>query len=143
VYYAKKGMRALQSEANNRPQPRKETFSPVMKLPFLFSSCTVPSTFAAFLTHQSRISDSRNQIRQLNGINKIAKALPRPIGKRILFRRSCSRLQADKSGDGGDSDIDAMRKILEASWNVETMGDVPSSPENAAECAGKPRLNTI
>jgi hypothetical protein len=31
--------------------------------------------------------------------------------------------------------VDDMRKLLEASWNVEIMGDVPSSAEGAAESA--------
>jgi len=30
-----------------------------------------------------------------------------------------------------------MRQLLEASWNVDSMGIVPSTPESAAEAAGK------
>ncbi len=37
----------------------------------------------------------------------------------------------------GGSAIDAMRSMLEASWNVESMGVVPSDPQKAAEAAGE------
>lgn len=39
-----------------------------------------------------------------------------------------------------DDGIDAMRRMLEGSWNTNLMGAVPSSPEAAAEAAGESNL---
>ena len=37
------------------------------------------------------------------------------------------------TGDGrGSEDLEAMRRLLEVSWNADTMGEVPSNPEAAA-----------
>ena len=38
--------------------------------------------------------------------------------------------------DGGESSLDAMRRLLEGSWNEEIMGVIPDSPEAAANEAG-------
>jgi len=35
------------------------------------------------------------------------------------------------------TNVDAMRSLLESSWNVGTMGEVPTSPESAAEAASQ------
>jgi hypothetical protein len=44
----------------------------------------------------------------------------------------------DSSNDDNRRDIiENMRHFLESSWNIQTMGRVPSTPENAAEAAGK------
>jgi hypothetical protein len=44
----------------------------------------------------------------------------------------------DSSSDGNRSDkIENMRHYLESSWNIQNMGRVPSTPQNAAEAAGK------
>jgi len=45
--------------------------------------------------------------------------------------------------DGGGDGLDSMRKLLEASWNVETMGAVPSSPETAAEGAANSMMTAV
>ena len=45
---------------------------------------------------------------------------------------------ATNNADGDDSgrtNVDAMRSLLESSWNVGTMGEVPTSPESAARAA--------
>lgn len=39
--------------------------------------------------------------------------------------------------DDGRTNVDAMRSLLESSWNVGTMGEVPTSPDSAAEAASQ------
>ena len=39
--------------------------------------------------------------------------------------------------DDGRTNVDAMRTLLESSWNVGTMGEVPTSPDSAAEAASQ------
>jgi len=39
------------------------------------------------------------------------------------------------SSDPSSENVDMMRQLLEASWNVDSMGIVPSTPESAAEAA--------
>jgi len=59
--------------------------------------------------------------------------------------RSPSRICSSSSdddwdlGDSGDDDprVDAMRSMLESSWDGATMGVIPSGPEKAAEAAGE------
>ena len=41
--------------------------------------------------------------------------------------------QSSPAEDGND--VDELRRLLEASWNTKTMGDVPTSPASAADAA--------
>jgi hypothetical protein len=45
----------------------------------------------------------------------------------------------DNSNDNSDEsdNLDAMRNMLEASWNTQTMGAVPTNPNVAAAAAGE------
>jgi hypothetical protein len=57
-----------------------------------------------------------------------------------LFRATQSSALSMSSNDagsgGGESSLDAMRRLLEGSWNADSMGSVPSSPQAAANEAG-------
>ena len=68
----------------------------------------------------------------LNGVQTF---LPSPAltgRKRILPLRSSN-----------EDDLDGMRKLLETSWNSETMGIVPSNPEAAAAAAATSMRNAM
>jgi len=58
------------------------------------------------------------------------------LDSRWYTTRQTIRLGSSLSNDKSD-DIDSMRKMLEASWNVKDMGIVPSTPEAAAEAAAE------
>lgn len=60
----------------------------------------------------------------------------------IMNPAAASGSNNDNSNDSNNNDnrndiIEKMRNYLESSWNIQTMGRVPSTPENAAEAAGK------
>ena len=60
--------------------------------------------------------------------------------KHQLTRRvvlSSSPSSDNSQQDDGRTNVDAMRSLLESSWNVGTMGEVPTSPESAAEAASQ------
>lgn len=44
-------------------------------------------------------------------------------------------LSAEEGGEEGKKGVDDMRRLLESSWNVETMGDVPTNADSAADAA--------
>ena len=63
-----------------------------------------------------------------------------------IMTSSYSRLYSSNDDNDGNSNsnneqLDMLRNMLEASWNVEAMGAVPSTPENAAEEAGTNKVN--
>jgi hypothetical protein len=43
----------------------------------------------------------------------------------------------------GNDNLDGLRSLLEASWNVQSMGVVPSSPEQAAEAAASALISAL
>lgn len=49
--------------------------------------------------------------------------------------RSTPCLHSSQDDRDNDSSLDDMRRLLEASWNVDTMGSVPTNPEDAADVA--------
>jgi hypothetical protein len=60
----------------------------------------------------------------------------------IMNQAAANDSNNDYSNDSNDNNnrndvIEKMRNYLESSWNIQTMGTVPSTPENAAEAAGK------
>jgi hypothetical protein len=58
------------------------------------------------------------------------------IPKKSICRNSLLRRPLSaKNEDEGDNEIDAMRRLLDASWNINTMGSVPTTPEAAADAA--------
>ena len=57
-----------------------------------------------------------------------------PTQTQIHTKRSGLRLY---SSSPESDNVDMMRQLLESSWNVESMGVVPSTPESAAEAAGR------
>jgi hypothetical protein len=44
---------------------------------------------------------------------------------------------SSSSNNDNENNLDAMRRILEASWNTQTMGAVPTNPNVAAAAAGE------
>lgn len=55
----------------------------------------------------------------------------------VVLSSSPSSPDNNNPQDDGRTNIDAMRSLLESSWNVGTMGEVPTSPESAAEAASQ------
>ena len=67
------------------------------------------------------------------GIFSLAQCWLSPQTARLGVGRHTHPLQATGDGKGtGNEDLDAMRRLLEESWNADTMGEVPSNPEAAA-----------
>ncbi|KAL7581384.1 hypothetical protein ACA910_021975 [Epithemia clementina (nom. ined.)] len=64
-------------------------------------------------------------VRLTYGFTLASSASPRP--------KSGARLDAATDGSG---DLNAMRRMLEASWNIDVMGDVPKDSSAAAQAAG-------
>ena len=63
---------------------------------------------------------------------------PKPPQTTVLSSSPSSSDGDANNADGDDSgrtNVDAMRSLLESSWNVGTMGEVPTSPESAARAA--------
>ena len=50
-------------------------------------------------------------------------------------QHSCSSPPTCLFSSKQDDNLDDMRRLLEASWNIETMGAVPTNPEDAADAA--------
>lgn len=65
---------------------------------------------------------------------------PRWARLRTVSTQSTPSDEENESSGGG---VEDMRKILEASWNPNLMGEVPLSPELAAEAAGEQLLKDI
>ena len=57
------------------------------------------------------------------------------LSRRVVLSSSPSSDNSQQ--DDGRTNVDAMRSLLESSWNVGTMGEVPTSPESAAEAASQ------
>lgn len=55
----------------------------------------------------------------------------------VVLSSSPSSPDNNSPQDDGRTNIDAMRSLLESSWNVGAMGEVPTSPESAAEAASR------
>lgn len=57
----------------------------------------------------------------------------------LVHRSSSSSEESSENGEENiRSDLDAMRKILESSWNEDTMGtNIPTTPESAASAAAE------
>jgi hypothetical protein len=103
------------------------------------SSATVAAF--SFVTTSSSIANNRYYHYYYNTANR----------RRQNFFSSTRLIQTNKvassiNGKNNDdnyndrrskSNVEETRKYLESSWNIQTMGRVPSTPESAAEAAGK------
>ena len=52
-------------------------------------------------------------------------------------RKQLPIFSTSKDDNNNNDNFEAMRKVLETSWNTQTMGAVPTNPEVAATAAGE------
>lgn len=64
-----------------------------------------------------------------------APPLVRPRQQPVMRRPSKPTFPLHLNSDQEKEEMDAMRKLLEQSWNIKTMGQVPTNPIAAAEAA--------
>lgn len=62
------------------------------------------------------------------------------LQQRLAFGKRRSRIALASSSGNNNENVDDMRRLLESSWNSETMGEVPTSAESAAEAAASSLL---
>lgn len=65
----------------------------------------------------------------LNNVQSFVPKLP------LDSRQGWNALSSDLQSSNNDDSLDDMRRLLEASWNVDTMGSVPTNPQDAADAA--------
>lgn len=68
----------------------------------------------------------------LNGVNSFLPSPPLTSARQRLAPPTSSRFCLYSSKE---DNLDDMRRLLEASWNVDTMGTVPTNPQDAADAA--------
>lgn len=93
-----------------------------------FPTCTCSST-QAWWSHSSLSRQQRQSFLSKTVLKKPSCVVPR---KSFLF-------STQREDDG----IEAMRKLLEASWNAETMGSIPTNADAAAETAANSVVTAI
>jgi hypothetical protein len=62
------------------------------------------------------------------------------LQQNLAFDKRRSHIALASSSGNNNENVDGMRRLLESSWNSETMGKVPTSAESAAEAAASSLL---
>ena len=103
--------------------------------PLLAATCTAAVASSAFvMLHPHSIRNSRN--RSLIRESPLQNYHGRRMGRDHDDASRSIRRSAKARNTNEDKNMDYLRKQLEASWNAESMGRVPTTPGQAAEECG-------